>query len=304
MANGEDKITSWFREMSKLDTSRFPIGIGDDMAMVSCSDFAQQGFLITTDMLLDGVHFELEQCGMEQAGYKAIAASLSDCAAMATVPVCCVAAVAMQRPVESELLKQLYKGINTAGQMFNCQLIGGDITSWDGKFAINVTMISRPGNCEPVKRNGAKPGDVICVTGSLGGSLLGKHLNFIPRVNEGLRLTEICRINSMMDITDGLSVDLARICKASKTGAVIYDSEIPVSDAAKDVADPLYSALNDGEDFELLFTLEKNEFEKLLDQWEMQTVITQIGDVIEGNEISLIKNGSKVALEPEGFDHL
>ncbi len=304
MENGEDKITGWFKQQSKADSRRFPIGIGDDMAMVSLEQFAGEGFLVTTDMLLDGVHFELEKSGIEKAGYKAMAASLSDCAAMATIPVCAVVAVALPKGLDGENLKELHAGLDRAGEMFDCELIGGDITSWNGKFVISVTINSRVGNSPPVRRDAAKAGDVICVTGQLGGSLSGKHLDFIPRVNEALRLTEICKINSMMDLSDGLSRDLKRICQASGTGAEIDADKLPVSQAARESSDPIKSALNDGEDFELLFTLSEDEYGKLMKSWDMEVKISAIGRIIEGDKMWLIKDGGKFDLKPAGFDHL
>jgi len=305
MNSAEDRITEWFAAARHLDPARFPVAIGDDMAQINLD--GGKSVLITTDMLLEGTHFDLKTASLEQVGYKSMAASISDCAAMATRPLAAVVSVGLPAGYASRELKQLHKGIVSAADKYDCPLVGGDITSWQKETAlvINVAMLSTPAGCEPLKRSGAKVGDCICVTGTLGGSGFGKHLDFEPRVEEAIRIAATGKVNSMMDISDGLSTDLARICHQSKVGAVLNAEAIPVSEAAMRTSDPLASALNDGEDFELLFTLPEKECEKLLSQWRGTVPITCIGKIVKGEQMKLrAPDGQLTPLKPAGYDHL
>jgi thiamine-monophosphate kinase len=304
MSAGEDEITAWFARRSTLSATEFPIGIGDDMAQIRLGG---ESVFITTDMLLDGVHFDLREATLAQVGYKAMAVSLSDCAAMATIPVAAVVSVALPEGFGSDELKQLHSGITRAGDRFGCALVGGDITSWKGKvpFAVNVAMLSRQAGNEPVRRSGAKVGDGICVTGSLGGSRAGRHLEFEPRVEEALKIAQMVKINSMIDISDGLSSDLNRLCKASRVGAIIIAGQIPMSEDAQKNAEPLSCALNDGEDFELLFTLSQKDCGRLLEKWDDSTSVSQIGNVTDTGKIQIkMADGRLGDVEAGGYEHL
>ena len=304
MNTSEDEITAWFARQSELSPVDFPIGIGDDMAQMRLGD---ESVFVTIDMLLDGVHFDLRNVTLEQVGYKAMAVSLSDCAAMATIPVAAVVSVGLPASFGQDQLKSLHAGIVSAGDRYGCALVGGDITSWntENPFVVSVAMLSRKSDNEPVTRSGALVGDVICVTGSLGGSGCGRHLEFEPRIREAMKIAQTVRINSMIDISDGLSSDLNRICKASGVGAVISAERIPISRAAQKSAEPLKSALNDGEDFELLFTLCREDCRQLLDPWDDPTPITKIGHVTDKGKMQIeTPDGRLEDLVAAGYEHL
>ena len=306
MSNGETELVKYFAAKGKLSRSKFPIGIGDDMAQIKLPK--GNSVLITTDMLLDGVHFDTKKATLEQIGYKSMAASLSDCAAMATIPLAAVVSVALPRNFVAGKLKRLHKGILIAAKKYNCPLVGGDMTSWTkplagstgSLLAISVSMLSVPGKTKPVQRSTAEIGDLICVTGTLGGSLAGKHLTFEPRIKEALAIAE-AGANSMMDISDGLSTDLNHISRLSKKGAIIYADKIPVSKSSK----TLNNALNDGEDFELLFTISEKKFERLKKHWRFKVKLTAIGKITGGTSVEIKMSNKKIiTLLSGGYDHL
>lgn len=305
MSPREDDITGWFRRQRDFSPVEIPIGIGDDMAQIALG--GGSSVLITTDMLLDGTHFEVCEAGLKRVGYKSMAASLSDCAAMATIPIGAVVAVGLPGGFSEGQMRELHAGILLAADKYNCPLVGGDITSWKdaGRLVVCVSMLSRPGDKPPVRRSGAQVGDVICVTGSLGGSGLRKHLDFEPRVREALEMARIADLHAMMDISDGLSTDLNRICDQSGVGAMVEASALPISEDAKLQADPLGAALNEGEDFELLFTLPPDQWDRLRSHWCDPLSLTAVGRVTDTGRMEIrMPDGNVIDLEPGGYEHL
>jgi thiamine-monophosphate kinase len=308
MGKSEFELIEWIRRHGSgvAGRSEVLVGIGDDMAVL---EPGAGKILITTDMLLDGVHFDLATTTLEAVGYKTMACSLSDCAAMASEPLAAVVAVALPNKMSMADAESLHAGLQKAGAKYNCPLVGGDTTSWDQPLAITVTMLSRTAGHEPVLRSGAKAGDAIFVTGELGGSLMGRHLEFEPRVAEALRLVEIANIHAMIDISDGLSIDLDHICQESGVSAVIDAAAIPVSAAARKSAAPLSAALHDGEDFELLFCVGAGEADTLQAEWAKKSAVklTRIGEITttkQGGRVFLRYGDGRIELCPiKGWQH-
>ncbi len=305
MDKGECALIDWLREASRLDPDRVLIGIGDDMAGLRIGD---RLVLITSDMLLDGVHFETEQHPLDLIGRKSIACSLSDCAAMACQPTAAVVSVGLPNGMSMDDAKRLFEGMQRLAGEFGCQIVGGDVTSWDQPLVIDVAMLAEVvTNRGPVLRSGAKIGDQICVTGSLGGSRLGRHLRFQPRIQEALRLAEGLgqRLHAMIDISDALAMDLHRICRASGVGAQIDAERLEalLDDDAMRAAEldgrpPIEHALNDGEDFELLFCADMEGLEPGLAK-----LAHPIGRVVESGLHVRERDGRLDPFEPVGYEH-
>jgi thiamine-monophosphate kinase len=177
---------------------------------------------------------------------------------MGCLPAAAVVTVALPKGCGDAYAKELFLGVKEAGEVFGAPIVGGDTSTWTGKLVVTVTILGRSDGVTPITRSGAKPGDSIYVTGSLGGSPRGRHMTFVPRVNEGRHLATHGNVTAMIDLSDGISRDLAHICLASGVGAIINASAIPVHEDAiamrRDGYSPLEHALHDGEDFELLFT--------------------------------------------------
>ena len=305
---GEWQLIEWIRSRTRLDPAAVPIGPGDDMALVGLGGETQ--CLVTIDALLEGTHFSFDQATPRQVGYKAMAVSLSDVAAMAAKPVCALAWVGLPEDRDMKFAEALSLGMADAAGKYACPVVGGDITSWKQPLTIGTAIVARPAGIIPVRRSGAKPGDLLFVTGELGGSVLGRHLEFVPRIAEARQLAALVTVHAMIDLSDGISTDLAHICRESGVAAEIMADAIPISADAKKMAasdnrTPLDHALSDGEDFELLLAVEPVDAQDLLKQNPLGDVrLTHIGKVVEGSGVSIVAaDGSKKALPPGGYEH-
>ena len=238
---------------------------GDDMGAVR---LGEQTLLVTTDQLAAAVHVDIAATPIEKVGRKAMTRSLSDVAAMAAIPTGAVVAVALPDDFGQARAQQLFDAIRQAGNQYNCPVIGGDIAIWPNPLLITVTIFAEAAGIDPVLRRGAKPGHDIYVTGQLGGSLhtvghYTHHLDFQPRINLARTLAGNpgTRPHAMMDLSDGLAMDLPRLCHAADNPitAEIDLPSLPLSPAAMHAArksgkPPWQHAVGDGEDYELLFT--------------------------------------------------
>jgi thiamine-monophosphate kinase len=299
----EFAFIDWLRRRTPADP-RVLVGPGDDTAVLRLTPSAP--CLVTTDMLLDGSCFRLAEAGPRRVGRKAMAVNLSDIAAMASRPVAAVVSVGLPRHGGRVLAEELYLGLREMADTFDTAVAGGDTNSWDGPLVISVTLIGEATGSGPVTRHGAEPGDWLLVTGPLGGSILGKHLDFTPRVQEALALHQQARLKGMIDISDGLAADLAHLCDESRCGAVLRAESIPISAAARRMTDglsPLEHALGDGEDFELLFAVSPKDGQALVTQQPVPGVtLAHIGEcVAEG--LWLEEGGQRRPQERRGYVH-
>ncbi|MFA6133349.1 MAG: thiamine-phosphate kinase [Phycisphaerae bacterium] len=302
----EFDFIDWIRSQSRFDPAAVPLGPGDDMAVVTCGG---ENVLVTVDQVLDGTHFVLDRDGAQAAGRKAMARNLSDVAAMAAWPLCAVASVALPKGFSQADAQWLYQGMRSIGDTFACPLVGGDISSWDGRLAVSVTVLARPAGIAPVLRSGAQAGDAICVTGQLGGAWRSqRHLHFLPRIREARELASTFSLHAMIDISDGLSGDLGHLCRESGVGAEIEADKIPVhpdaSLQAVGLSAPLSAALGDGEDYELLFTLPSDQADRLLREQPLDIPVTRIGAILPGQALTLIHpDGRRGPLLRQSWEH-
>jgi len=310
------------------------LSIGDDAAVIDT--FGKQ-MVVTTDMLVEGVHFDLMYTPLKHLGYKAVIVNLSDIYAMNAEPTQITLSIAVSNRFSVEALDEFYEGVNLACERYGVDLVGGDTTSSQKGFVISVTAIGEVEENKFVTRSGAKENDLICVTGDLGASYLGlllmerekqiyvenptiqpdfeQHTYIIERLlkpEARRKMIAWFKENnltptSMIDISDGLSSELLHICKQSEVGCTIYEEKLPIHEqtnegAAKFGIAATTCALNGGEDYELLFTISPDDFEKVK-ECELLHIIGHITKPEEGSV--LITNGNnRIKLSAQGWNHL
>ena len=325
-----DHLTKKFENKNKSTLK----GIGDDAAVIYHNE--DESLLVSTDTLIEGVHFNLMYMPLKHLGYKAIAVNVSDICAMNGVAEQVTVSIAVSNRFPIEALEELYEGINAACQAYNVDLIGGDTTSSLSGLTISVTAIGKAKNSEIAYRSGANEFDLVVVSGDLGGAFVGLQLlerekevfKTNPDIQPDLdghdyilqrQLKPEARVDivkylkeldvvptSMIDISDGLASEILHICKQSNVGCHIYDEKLPIDGQTSMTAidfnlDPNTCALNGGEDYELLFTVKQSDFDKIKGNPNM-TVIGHITALQDGTYY-VDKNGAAVELTAQGWNH-
>ena len=310
-ALGEFGLIDHLTNNNEIKNASTILSIGDDAAVID--HFGRQT-VISTDLLLEGIHFDLSYTPLKHLGYKSVVVNLSDIYAMNATPTQIVLSLAFSNRFSVETLDEFYAGVYAACETYGVDLVGGDTSTSQRGFVISITAIGEVALDSYVKRSGAKPNDLICVSGELGGAFLGLTLLERERkifettgaqpdlegqayivgrllkpesrkdIIEYFAESEIMP-TSMIDISDGLSSDLLHICKQSNVGCVLYEDKLPLNDEAKEFAyklllDPTVCALSGGEDYELLFTVAQADFEKI----KVNPSVSIIGYITEAAE--------------------
>src|SRR5580700_6519422 len=287
------------------------VGAGDDCAVLDCGQPGRY-LLFKTDAVVEGIHFTSE-AQPEQIGHKALGRCLSDIAAMAGRPLAALVTLALPDNFSPDFVERIYAGMNSLAQRHAVAIAGGETTRNPERLLLSVAMVGGVARDKCILRSGAKAGDALFVTGELGGSIAGRHLEFEPRLAEAQWLAEHFPIHAMIDVSDGLAGDLRHILRASKVGAELLARAIPISRAAKLQAraessskPPLLSALGDGEDFELLFAVGSSHAVALLDGWKKQFPklrLSCIGRITAEPGLKLRDKTGIRSLEAHGYVH-
>jgi thiamine-monophosphate kinase len=329
---GEFGLIDHLTKNFELQNATSVLGIGDDAAVVD--HFGKQT-VVSTDLLMEGIHFDLMYTPLKHLGYKSVVVNLSDIYAMNATPTQILVSIAISNRFSLEAVEELYDGIYTACEKYGVDLVGGDTTSSKSGLVISITAIGEVAPDEYVKRSTANNGDLICVSGDLGAAYLGlllferekkifmespgvqpdlENRNYIlgrlirPEARKDiidLFKEKMITPTSMMDISDGLSSEILHICKQSKLGAIIYENKIPIHDDARDFAykleiDPTACALSGGEDYELLFTISQADYEKIKETESISVIGYMTADKEEANIIT--KGGNTYPLIAQGWN--
>lgn len=309
------------------------LSAGDDAAVID--NFGRQT-VVSTDLLLEGIHFDLSYTPLKHLGYKSVVVNLSDIYAMNATPTQIVLSIGFSNRFSLEALDEFYAGVYAACEQYNIDLVGGDTSSSQKGFVISVTAIGEVAPDNYVKRSGAKSGDLICVSGELGGAFLGLTLlerekkifeetgaqpdlenqsYIVGRILKPEARKDVIEYfaeagikpTSMMDLSDGLSSDIMHICKQSEVGCVLYEDKFPLNEDAKAFAyklqlDPTACALSGGEDYELLFTVSQADYE-IIKTNPAISIIGYVTDASEGKHL-ITRGGNKHELVAQGWNHL
>ena len=329
---GEFGLIDHLTKNNDIKNASTIVSVGDDGAVID--HFGRQT-VISTDLLLEGVHFDLSYTPLKHLGYKSVVVNLSDIYAMNATPTQITLSIGFSNRFSVEALEEYYAGVYAACDQYGVDLIGGDTSTSLRGFVISVTAIGEVAPDSYVKRNGAQPNDLICVSGELGGAFLGLTLlerekkifedtgaqpdlegqaYIVGRLLKPEARKDIIdyfseveiKPTAMVDISDGLSSDLLHICKQSFAGCVLYEEKLPLNDDAKAFAyklqlDPTACALSGGEDYELLFTISQLDYEKIKTNPSI-SVIGYITPEAEGKHI-ITRGGNKHALVAQGWNH-
>lgn len=325
---GEFGLIDKIKKSFKAESKELLFGIGDDCAIIKKDD--KTVILIGTDMLIEGVHFNIDFFTPVELGMKSAAVNISDIAAMGGIPKYMLVSVAVPKKISYKFIKDFYTGIKKLCHKYDVKLIGGDTSSSKSSLFISISVIGEAKHGEYLTRKGAKPGDSIYVTGKLGDSsggleillkkhhmsddlkryLVNKHKKVTPRIDEGLYLARSEYITSMIDISDGISSDIKRICDESKSGARIYLDMVPVSKQLKKLSlqlkkDVYDFALKGGEDYELLFTV-KEDFENTLEtgfKKHFNKKIFKVGTITKSETVCSIDKSGNIEVISGGYNH-
>ncbi|MFT7619110.1 MAG: thiamine-monophosphate kinase [Planctomycetota bacterium] len=298
----EHEFLAWLRGLPSDD--RLLIPIGDDAALL---DDHHQGILLASDAVVEGTHCEVGPKAAEILSRKVVRSNLSDIAAMGGKAESLLLNMILPRQIAKKASRQILETVHSECQEWQVALAGGDTICAGDRIILSACVTGRP-IAEPIKRSGAKVGDLIVVTGSLGGSILGHHSTFIPRLREAEELVRLGPPSAMADISDGFLRDLNNILTSSNVGAIVQAEQIPISPAARALSESkgektaLDHALYDGEDFELIFTIPPERFALMRVEWNIDTKLTVTGEVMESG-LYLSREGEVCEVSPGGFDH-